>query len=90
MPSPPAGPGGSNALSALLGGSGPSAQATAPNQIMSLMMELEQDVQDLSRALPGSGDIAQQILQLLDQWKAMAIVTIAPPPAQMPGAASML
>jgi hypothetical protein len=89
-PQPPPGPPGGDALSALLGGAGPMAGAADPGSIMQLFSQLEMQVTDLARALPGTEQLADQVMQILQMWKTQAVVAMAPPPAQMPGAPAML
>jgi hypothetical protein len=57
---------------------------------MMLLQDLETDVTDLARALPGSEDIAEAMVGLIQQWKARAVVAMAPQPAAMPGAPGMM
>lgn len=57
-----------------------------PGSIMMLIAGIEQDVQDLARALPGSEDLANTIMAALQQWKMMATVTMSPMAQAVPGA----
>lgn len=87
------------------GGPGGTAGATVPNgpeagvasaqlqiqqQIMAQFQQIEQQVMDLTGMLPGTEQIAQELLQGLDLWKRQAVMTMSQAPAAMPGAAQMI
>lgn len=59
-------------------------------QIMGQFQQIEQMVMDLSGMLPGTEQIAEDILMDFDLWKRQAVMTLAQPAAAMPGAAQMI
>lgn len=77
-------------MSALMGGMMGQPAGGDPMAIMQMIGDLEMQVMDIARALPGSEQIAEQITQLIQMWKTQAVVSMAPAPPQMPGAGSML
>lgn len=51
---------------------------------------MSQMVNDTARMFPASSQFAQQVMQLLDQWRQQILVSITPQPSAMPGADRMM
>lgn len=101
QPGPPPTDGG--LLGMLGGGQPPQAGSTVPptdnlqsqqlqvvQQIMAQFQQIEQMVSDLAGMLPGTEQIAQDIMQDFDMWKRQAVLTMAQPSQVMPGAGQMI
>lgn len=97
-PSLPTGGGGDQGggLSALLGASpapaqlDPQAQLAAAQQAMMQFDQIAGQVDDLARTFPGNEQLAQQIVQSLQQWRQTVLVSMSPASALMPGASTMM
>jgi hypothetical protein len=57
------------------------------------MMQFDQiagQVDDLALTFPGNEQLAQQIVQSLQQWRQTVLVSMSPASALMPGASTMM
>lgn len=91
MGGPPPASNGSTVPSGAQMGLPPEAQMLqAAQQIMAQFQQIEQMVMDLAGMLPGTEQVAEEIMQSFDLWKRQAVMTMAPQPQAMPGASQMM
>ena len=57
---------------------------------MSQFDMLAQMISDLARTFPGSGRMASEMMEALDQWRQEAMVMVTPQASSMPGADAMM
>lgn len=89
---PPTGAGPSGDLASLLGGVGapPMAGMDPLQGALGQFDALAQQIADLARALPGSEQLASQMMEVLDQWRQQALIMATPQASAMPGADMMM
>lgn len=93
---PPMGGPPSGDLMSLLGGqaggpsSDPSALSSTVANIMNQLDQMGSMAADLARLMPGSEDVARQVIEGIERWKQMAVVGGSPTAPGMPGASQMM
>lgn len=68
----------------------PQAQLAATSQAMQQFDQIAGQVDDLARMFPGNEQLANTIIQSLQQWRQTVLVSMSPSAALMPGAPTMM
>lgn len=68
----------------------PQAQLSAASQAMQQFDQIAGQVDDLARMFPGNEQLANTIIQSLQQWRQTVLVSMSPSAALMPGAPTMM
>lgn len=98
-PSPYTGQGGGDpigGLAELLGASSAAVQSDSQTQHAAAFQAVQQfdqiagQVDDLARMFPGNEQLANTIVQSLQQWRQAVLVSMSPSAAMMPGAPTMM
>ena len=79
----------------MLGASGapssdPAALTAATASAMNMLDQMGSMAADLARMMPGSENVARQVIEGIEQWKQMAVVGGSPSAPGMPGAPMMM
>lgn len=74
----------------MAGGTDPAALSAITTSALRQFDQIQQMILDLAQAFPGNEDAARQMMEGLERWRQGIVVSMAPPPAMMPGAQQMM